>query len=213
VPGTATVRLAGRPAAFASAAVAVSDAAVAPLRLLARLVTGVEWTSAPPESLVPPYAGFAAQARVVQSLAAEGDYGRVHAAIEWDDGARQGVGYEDGSVGEALALGALTVTSVTPGLRAAAPSLSSGGFWTLDVVPGGVRQFGPLAVAEWSLCGTPLAVAPIPIYVDLPRAVRVTVSSPVARLTPLGDDAAAAPISLPVEAPLVAVVGFDDDSS
>jgi len=134
-PGMATVRLAGRPAAFASVEVEVSDAAVAPLRLVPRLVTGVEWTTKPPGALAPLYAGFAAHARVVQRLAAEGDSGRVHAAIEWDDGARQDVGYKDGSADEALALGALNITSATPGLRAAAPSVDSGGFWSLGVVP------------------------------------------------------------------------------
>jgi len=186
-PGVATVRLAGRPAAFASATVEVSNAAVAPLRLVPRLVTGVAWKSKPPNNLAPPYAGFAAQAQIAQSLQSEGDYGRVHAAIEWDDGSRQDVGYEDGSEGEALTLGALNVTANAPGLRAAAPSAGSGGFWKLDIVPGGYQQCGELASAEWSICGTPLAVAPIPIYMDLPEPNSVTVSSPVARLTPLGD--------------------------
>ena len=213
VPGVATVRLAGRTAAFASATVEVSDAAVAPLRLVPRLVTGVAWKSKPPGTLAPPYAGFAAQALVAQSLQAEGDYGRVHAAIEWDDGSRQDVGYEDGSEGEALTLGALNVTATAPGLRAAAPSAGSGGFWKLDVVRGGYQQCGELASAEWSICGTPLAVAPIPIYMDLPEPMSVAVSSPVARLTPPGDDAAWGPISLPVEPPLRAKVAFSDDTS
>ena len=210
--GTSTIRLAGRPASFASVTVEVSDAAVAPFRLVPRLVTGVEWESVPINALAPPYAGFTARARLVQSLKAEGEFGRVHAAIEWDDGSRQEVGYDDGSTDAALVLGALNVSSASTGLYATAPGAGSDGFWTLSVAQGASEQCGELATAEWSLCGTPLAAAPVPVYVAMPRALGVVVSSSALRLTIPGDDATTAPISLPVETQLLAAVEFADGS-
>lgn len=214
-PGTSTVRLASRPASFASATITVSDVPVAPTRFLPRLVTAAIWDNQPPSILIPPYPTFAASVRLVQSLTAEGASGRVHAGVEWDDGMRQEIGYGDANISISGLRGTLNVTALTGGLIATAPSGTSSSdlFWKLSVARGAVEQCGELATAEWSMCGVSMAKASIPVYLQIPQAVGLVLTTTASRLTFPGDDAVSPPISLSTEAVLRGEVEFADGST
>ena len=204
--GSTRVFLAGRPANLAHVRVEVSNVPVSARLLRARLITSVEWAPVPPSHVGGSSIAFVVEARVLQSLRAEGDTALLHAEVEWDDGFMQAVGESQ------PAAGSLNVSAISRGVDVTKPAAGMP-FWTAAVAVGAAAECGDLLSVEWRLCATPVGSTAAPGLLDVPDAVSMALMASVNRLADPDDDATLPPMSVPSSAALSVTVAFDDGSS
>eukprot|EP00965_Chrysotila_dentata_P145644 4810964-Pleurochrysis_carterae.AAC.1 len=148
-------------------------------------------------------------AQAKQILTAEGDSARLHVAVEWNDGTLQDIA----SYNEMQNIfSVLNVTTLTDSISLASPVLSNP-FWMLSVARGAYPFCGHLVNVEWLMCGRPLAYGNASGFLDIPRAIRLTVTAGESRLSDPSNDAVASPIGVMSWAHLYVVVTFDDEST
>ena len=203
--GATTAHLSGLVGAAPSVAISVTDTLVSVSELVVRVVTGVSWTTAPPSQYTFGETVYAV-AEVANVMTAEGQSGRMFSRVVWSDAHEEDVGYSPVATIEEM-----SVVSGSSSVSLAAPS-GSEGFWQVGVAVGALRECVTSVSVSWAVCGTTIASAQLPLFLDLPDpvAARLTMSEP--RLTPVGDDASQAPISVPTSSALNVVVDFDDGS-
>ncbi|KAL1519836.1 hypothetical protein AB1Y20_023340 [Prymnesium parvum] len=209
--GTATVFLgtqnASSPQDAPSLRITVSDTPVRVQSMLSRVVTDVTWASSPASAYS--YGTVVTVSVLVrQRLAAEGDSGRLFSRVVWSDGASEDVG-----VATASGLDEMRVVSGTPNVVVHEPQSNSDGVWKLGVAFAASTECVTSVQVNWTVCGSAMASASVPMYIDVPEVTNATIYSLISRLTAVDDDARLSPIGVPTSASLTLIVGFSDGSS
>ena len=99
-------------------------------------------------------------------MTAEGDSGLLFSTVLWSDGASEDVGSDNLAGLDQIFLqsGSANVATVAPH-----SSDNSENFWKLGVEVAASRECVSTVLANWSMCGTILASARVPVFLDLPN--------------------------------------------
>ena len=192
-----------------SLSVTVSDTPVHVVSMVSRLVTHVTWESQP--SLMYVFGtNISAGVMVSQHLLAEGDTGLLYSTVAWSDGASGDVGYDalDG-------LDEVKAMSGTSNVVMHEPQSfgNSDSFWKMGVAVAASRECVSSVNVNWTVCGSTMAVANVPMFLDLPDAVSTSLQAIESRLTGPDDDARHVPINVSTATSLEVVVAFSDGTT
>ena len=192
-PGNVWAFLADQSSAFlrhpSTALVHVSDEPVTVTHLVARLVTGVTWTT--PVPLTMGADGFSVAFTLEHVLNLEGAEGSVYATVRFSDNSFRSVGPEE-----------LIVESLDDSLDVIPPN-GMNQLWKGRVAFGATSHcVEDVAEARWIVCGQTAASGMIPARFDMPPAIAMNVNVDVARLAPPDNPASRAPISVPTSGSL-----------
>ena len=205
--GETTAFLAGPAELPPDASIVVSDTLVFALELVVRVITGASWTAdgRPPSQYA--FGEMAVAAAAVSSvMSAEGDSGRMFSRVVWSDGQEEDVGYSPESAVEEM-----RVRSSSISVALTAPS-GGENFWQVGVAVGAVRECVSSVVVNWTVCDIAVVSGQLPLHLDLPDPLGAHVRVRESRLTPVGDDASVAPISVLSASALLLMVDFADGS-
>ncbi|KAL1504693.1 hypothetical protein AB1Y20_008472 [Prymnesium parvum] len=206
-PGSTTVYLVGVSGASPSQDLTVTDNAVSLSALVARVITSIVWSDGEqPSSEVAFDSVVNAGVFVSNVMKAEGDSGFMFTRVKWSDGHEHDIGYVS-----VPGVDEVQLSVGSPGVTTTAPSTDTG-FWEVSVAVGAIKECVSSAVATWSVCGSDVASGELPLYLDLPNPVNISVVIEESRLTSPSDDARLPPISLPTSSLLRLRVTFDDGS-
>ena len=203
-PGSTLLHLNGLPGG-PSVTISVSDELVYVVDLRSRVVTSAEW-SLPPDSV---YAfgspSFYAGVVLQNVMQAEGDSGFMFSTVRFSDGATMDVGYAP-----VPGIEEMVVTTSNPNVVTISPYSSGEDYWQLAAAVGAMKDTPLDVFVNWTVSGSVVASGWVPLYVNMPTPLSVSVSIHQPRLTPTIDAAYFAPVSIPSASSAQVLVDYDD---
>ena len=145
-----------------------------------------------------------------QRLSAEGDSGLLFSAVTWSDGAVEDVGVDalEGLDEIHSEVGTASIVAFPP--RSVS---NSDKLWKVGVAVGASKECVTNFLVNWTVCGSTVASASVPMFLDIPDPSGATLTSTEAKLTAPDDDAVHQPISLKTSSGLQLILSFSDGSS
>jgi len=188
-----------------SVQVVVTNVTVRVDHLVARLITGATWLpeQTPPDMYQPP--GFSAGVQLNHNLRFEGDQGRIGVAARFSDKRWQSIHHSE------LVIQPLNGGPMNESFTLIPPSYPEYPYFRGEVPFGAASGCGARVDVIWRVCGgITMFETRLPVKIDQPTALNMTLGFTSTRLAPPDNPAVKNPINVPSSTEVTLTVTFQD---